>query len=158
MALSNRNQAATIAGSTNAYAVATYNSLTLTSNIIPFRQVAFGTTLTIVSSANPSIFGTAVTFTANCFTNSQLIVPATGNVDFSADGTALGSVAISGGKAQVSTSNLAVGAHTIQAIYEGDSNYTPATNTLSQQVNNPITGGGLQAFILGHFQGNITTH
>ncbi len=36
----NHNQAATIAGSTNAYAVATYNSLTLTSNIVPLTQTA----------------------------------------------------------------------------------------------------------------------
>ena len=127
-------------GFTNAVATLAFSSITLTSNIIPFRQVAFGTTLTLTSSANPTGPGNNVTFTAQALTNSLIALGATGPVDFYDGATPLGSVSISSGQAQISTSALTVGTHTIKAIYEGDANYTPATNTLSQAI---VTGTAL---------------
>ena len=91
-------------------------------------------TTTLTSSANPSTVGTSVTFTATVTGN----VP-TGSVAFTADGTTISScaaVALSAGSAACSTSNLAVGPHSILASYGGDAKNVPSTSgALSQTVN-----------------------
>ena len=91
--------------------------------------------LTITSSLNPSSSGSPVTFTTT--------VPAgaTGTVSFydattspGTTGTMLGTGTISGGKASFTTSTLAVGTHSITAVYSGDSNYNGATSSVLSQV------------------------
>ena len=72
------------------------------------------TTTSLVSSANPSVVGASVTFTATVAPSA-----ATGTVQFYADSVALGSaVALSGsGKASVSTASLVVGTHVVDDIH-----------------------------------------
>jgi hypothetical protein len=86
---------------------------------------------TVISSANPSIVGQAVTFTATVSAVTGAGTP-TGTVQFKVDGANLGTpVALSGGSASISTTALAIGTHTVTAEYSGDDNFNPSTGALS---------------------------
>jgi phospholipase C len=95
------------------------------------------TTTTIASSANPSAFGQTVTFTATVTAN--LSGSPTGTVTFSDGTTSLGSSALTGGTATLSTATLAVGIHSIKAVYSGDSNFSSSSAMLSQTINQAST-------------------
>ena len=101
------------------------------------------TTTTLASSANPSIVGASVTFTASVTGSAP-----TGTVAFTDGGTTIsgcGAVALPTGSASTktatcSTSSLSVGTHSIVATYGGDSaNNGSTSSTLSQVVNNVTT-------------------
>jgi len=83
------------------------------------------TTITALSSSTGmSIFGQSVTFTANVTPNT-----ATGIVTFK-DGTkALGTATLSGGSAAFSINSLAVGSHSITAVYGGDTYNNGSTSS-----------------------------
>ena len=84
-----------------------------------------------MSSANPSSYGSSVTFTVTVTPSAS-----TGTVTFTDGGTTLGTGTISGGIATYSTSALAVASHPISASYAGDSNHTGSSSiTLIQVVN-----------------------
>ena len=93
------------------------------------------TTTGISSSANPSTFGQALTFTAT-------VQPAaggvpTGTVAFFDGGAQIGSATLSGGVAQFTAAGgaLASGTHTITARYSGDANFVSSTSgTLAETV------------------------
>jgi hypothetical protein len=86
-------------------------------------------TVTVTSSLNPSAVGQSVTFTAT------LPSAATGTVTFT-DGTmTLGTSTLTNGVATATTTTLPVGTDSITATYNGDSNYSSNTGTLSQVVN-----------------------
>jgi hypothetical protein len=57
----------------------------------------------------------------------------------------LGTGTLSSGKAAFTTSTLAVGNHSITAVYGGDANFngstSPALTQTCQSLNNPITAG-----------------
>jgi hypothetical protein len=97
-----------------------------------------GTTTALGSSLNPSTYGQTVTITATVAQASGTVVP-TGTVQFSVDGSTAGSaVALSGGTATYSTSALAVGTHSITAVYTpatGSGFATSIATALSQVVN-----------------------
>jgi Pro-kumamolisin, activation domain/Bacterial Ig-like domain (group 3) len=103
-------------------------------------QVVKNDSTTVVnSSANPSNYGETVTFTATV-THTATPIP-TGTVTFKAGTTVLASVAVGAtGTAKYSTSALAVGTHSITAVYSGDSNYIASTSApLSQVVDKAAT-------------------
>jgi hypothetical protein len=92
--------------------------------------------VTLASSLNPSAFGQSVTFTA-------AITPAaaTGTVQFLDGATSLGTATIAGGSATLPASALAAGAHSITAVYSGDTNYlTSNSAALAQTVNKAPSG------------------
>jgi hypothetical protein len=92
-------------------------------------------TVALISSANPSVFGAPVTLTAT-------ITPAsaTGSVQFLDGATVLGTAAVSGGSAALTTSSLGTGSHSIVAVYSGDAQYAGSTSAaLSQTVNKAAT-------------------
>ena len=94
-----------------------------------------GPTTTAVSpSANPSIAGNPVIFTA-VVTGSG--ATPTGSVTFRDGAATIGTGTLNGsGQASFSTSGLAAGSHSITAVYAGDANFTGSTSpTLVQQVN-----------------------
>ena len=74
---------------------------------------------TLTSSPNPSTQGQAVTFTATI--SSPTVIP-TGPVTFTAGKTVLATAQLSGGKAKVAISTLAVGSTKVTATYYGNSN------------------------------------
>ncbi len=92
-------------------------------------QVVTATTLS--SSANPSVFGNSVTFTA-----SVSPVSATGTVNFFDGATLIGSGALIGGAANVAANLSPAGQHNITAVYGGDTNDLGSASTvLTQTVN-----------------------
>jgi len=90
----------------------------------------WSTSTAVGSSLNPSVYGQAVSFTANVTSSGGT---PTGTVQFNVDGIAFGTpVTLSSGSAtSTSTSTLAVGTHTVTAAYSGATNYTASTGTLS---------------------------
>jgi hypothetical protein len=88
-------------------------------------------TATLSSSPNPSTQGQAVTFTAKI--SSPTVTP-TGPVTFTAGKTVLGTGQLSGGKATLTISSLAVGSTTVTATYNGDSNIAKSSASVTQTV------------------------
>jgi len=87
-------------------------------------------TLTVGTSATPSTFGGAVTFTATVSGGP------TGTVTFYDGGTAIGTGTISGTMATFTTTTLSGGSHSITAKWAGNSNYSAVTaNAITQTVN-----------------------
>ena len=102
-------------------------------------SAATSTSTAVVSSLNPSVTAAKVTFTATVAATSGGSVPA-GNVRFLDNGTALGTVALSGGVAKFSTTALSVGSHAITARYLGTSAFSTSTSpALTQVVNRAST-------------------
>ncbi len=121
---------------------------TLTGWSLTFTLAPAATTTGVTSSADPSVFGQPVTFTATVST-AGLGTP-TGNVQFFEDGNPIGApVALNAsGQAQLTTSALPVGSHVITAQYAGDvpSGFNASSgglNTNPQTVNQASTTTGL---------------
>jgi hypothetical protein len=81
-------------------------------------------TMSLGSSANPSLYGDAVTITATLVT-SDGDTP-TGTVTFFEGATNLGTATVSGTTATISVSNFTLGAHQLTASYSGDATYSAA--------------------------------
>jgi hypothetical protein len=95
--------------------------------------VAASSSVSVFSSNNPSIYGQAITFTATATSG------ATGTVIFTVDGVAQPPLALLGSRAQFTISSLSVGAHTISAVYSGDSSYLGSTSpVLLEAVNRSL--------------------
>jgi hypothetical protein len=102
-------------------------------------QTVLNTSTTSVSSSlNPSTYGQPVAFTAGVSGPSGPTAPS-GTVQFTVDGTNLGSpVTLSGGQAvSWTTYSLSLGNHAVAAAYSGDTSHGPSTGTLAggQTVN-----------------------
>jgi Bacterial Ig-like domain (group 3) len=90
------------------------------------------TATALTSSLDPSVFGQQVTFTATVSPTSG----PTGTVQFFDGVNSLGTAALSGSTASITTSALAVGTHFITASYSGDTTYSGSTSaSLVQTVN-----------------------
>jgi hypothetical protein len=98
--------------------------------------VAASTTTTVTSSLNPSVYQQSVTFTATIAPTAGTALP-TGTVQFSIDGTNVGGpVTLNNGTATYATSTLAVGTHTVAAVYTPDTtSFTASNGSISQTVN-----------------------
>ena len=83
------------------------------------------TTTALSSTPNPSTQGASVTFTATVATG---VGTPTGTVTFADGATVLGATAIVTGAAQLSTSALSVGAHSVTATYGGDAGHQASTS------------------------------
>ncbi|MGA7496851.1 MAG: Ig-like domain-containing protein, partial [Isosphaeraceae bacterium] len=92
------------------------------------------TTTSIVSSANPSVHGQSLTFTATVIANVPGSGTPTGSLTFTNGSTTLGTVTLSGGMASLSTAKLATGKDTITATYKGSSSFTTSNARLKQTV------------------------
>jgi hypothetical protein len=92
-------------------------------------------TATLVSSLNPSPFGSNVTFTATLTPVSPATGTPSGSVQFLTNGVALGDpVTLSGGVAAVSTTLLPSGSNAVAVAYAGDDNFLGSSNSLVQVV------------------------
>jgi hypothetical protein len=97
------------------------------------QQVQQAGAVTLNSSANPSIAGAGVSLTATIA--APLGVAITGNVVFKEGVAVLGTVSVNGSGAAVLTiSTLAVGQHSIVAVYSGDALNRAATSNLLVQA------------------------
>lgn len=98
---------------------------------------------TVSASANPSVFGQSVTFTATVTALVGSVAP-TGKVTFTLDsGASVARTLIAAGAttstAALVTTTLSVGPHTILASYGGDGTFTPASGSINQTVNPATT-------------------
>ncbi|HEY6196178.1 MAG TPA: Ig-like domain repeat protein [Candidatus Eisenbacteria bacterium] len=94
------------------------------------------TSTSLASAPNPSSFGQSVALTATVAAIAPGSGTATGSVEFFDGVTSLGIVALSGGSAVLNTSALAVGTHSLTAVYAGDGSFTGSTSSASSQVVN----------------------
>ena len=96
------------------------------------KGFVFPTTTTLVSSANPSILGESVSFTATVA--AQVTGTPTGTITFSDGDTQLGQSTLTDGTASLAISSLTGGSHSIIASYSGDSNFTGSVSTVENQT------------------------
>lgn len=108
------------AGSTSAVVTQTVNAVT--------------SSVLLTSSVNPSSFGGSTTLTATVSGSSP-----SGSVSFQDGALTLGSVTLSGGVATLQIASLAVGAHSLTAVYGGDSNNLGSNSAVLSQTVNPAT-------------------
>jgi hypothetical protein len=111
------------------------------SSSVSFAQTVnrASTTTTLVSSADPSVFGQPVTITATVAPMAPGAGMSSGTVTFTIDGVAQPSVSLNNGQATFTTSTLAVGSHTVAVAYSGDGNFNASNSSLSQAVSNADT-------------------
>jgi hypothetical protein len=107
-----------------------------TSSTLSQKVNKASTTVRVVSSANPSVFGQWVTFTATVSANEPGAGVPTGAVVFKDGARIVGTGTIdAAGQATCSTSSLSMGSHSITAVYSGDVNFAASTSSaLSQNV------------------------
>ena len=111
---------------------ATSTSATLALSITPGGTA---TTTNLSSSANPSVLGRPVTFTATIAASGGT---ATGSVTFKDGGMILGAVALTGSSASLTLSSLGFGTHSITATYGGNASFAASTSAaLAQSISAP---------------------
>ena len=98
-------------------------------------------TTSIVTSPNPSVSGQSVTLSATV--NGGSVGTPTGSVQFKDNGSTIGTVLLNGGTASLTTSSLAVGSHTIEAVYSGSFIFLSSSASTSHAVNKISTSTSL---------------
>jgi streptogramin lyase len=89
-------------------------------------------TITLSATGNQSMLGSEITLTAQASSSSGT---PTGTISFLDGTTPIGTATLSDGVASLSVSSLSAGAHTITAVYSGDSIYiTASSSALSETV------------------------
>jgi hypothetical protein len=118
-------------GASSTYAPSTSSALTEVVTAAPKAA----TTTTISSSANPSVTGMSISFTATVTGVGASTPDPTGTVNFFDGATMLGSGTLnSSGTVSFATSSLTLGTHSVTAQYLGDSNYLASVSTALSQV------------------------
>ncbi len=101
-------------------------------------QTVHQSATTTALNANPTTtikFGQAVTFTATMAAVAPGSGTPTGTVTFEDGAAVLGTGSLSSGVATLTSTSLAVGTHSIVAVYSGDSDFTTSTSSsLSEMV------------------------
>src|SRR5207247_1485397 len=97
-----------------------------------------GTSTSVTSSVNPSVFGQSVTFAATVGATAPGSGTPSGSVQFNVDGSTLGGpLVLSAGTASISTSVLAVGTHAVTVSSGGDTSFNGSAGAVAggQTVN-----------------------
>jgi prepilin-type N-terminal cleavage/methylation domain-containing protein len=126
---------------------ANYNTNT-SSTLTQTVNKANSSTALAPSPVSPSTFGVNVTFTAT-----MNPLTATGTVTFQDGGITIGTGTLSSGVTTFATSTLTVGAHTITAVYGGDTNYNGSTSS----VLNYTVNGAQISIAANTYWSSITT-
>ncbi|MEI8290088.1 MAG: PA14 domain-containing protein [Verrucomicrobiota bacterium] len=118
------------AGQTHITAWSGDNAFLLTTNQQTLTVNKFAPVLALATSGSPAVYGDGVTLTANV-----RLAAATGTVQFFANGTLFDTEPLNGGMAtSLPVNNLSLGTSQLTAVYSGDGNCMPATNSLMQVV------------------------
>jgi hypothetical protein len=103
------------------------------------RKLPAATVTTVTSSANPSLVGQGVTFTAQV-SSTYGALPNGETITFKRGTTVLGAAPLSGGIATFTTTTLAAGSAAIKASYGGDTTFAASNSkVLTQTINKNIT-------------------
>ncbi len=121
---------ATLSNASGTVLETTNTGLALTNGSVTVTPAA--TTTTLISSANSSMLGQSVTFTATV--SSAVAGTPTGNVNFKEGATTLATVALSSGQGSHTSSALSAGSHSITAEYTGDTSYSASTSSVLTQT------------------------
>jgi N-acetylneuraminic acid mutarotase len=98
-----------------------------------FAPALTATTTALQSQSSTSIYGGPITLTATV--SSAAGAPPNGEtVYFKSGATTIGSQTLSGGTAELTTTDLTVGAYSITAVYPGDLNFSGSTSTAVSQT------------------------
>jgi hypothetical protein len=151
------NSITAVYGGSSNFAGSTSTAVTQTVN----ASTKSASSTAVTSSLNPSPAGQSVTFTATV-TSTAAGTP-TGTVTFLDGATTLGSGTLNNSaQAALAISTLTAGAHSITAVYGGDSNFTGSTSAaLAQTVTNTIAAGGNVASVIvdsGPYPSNPTVN
>ncbi|MFI0435371.1 MAG: Ig-like domain-containing protein [Parachlamydiaceae bacterium] len=93
------------------------------------------TTLSLISKENPSAFGEPIEFFIDVHTNSPAIGRAKGEVKFYVDALEVATIELNElGRGSFLLSAMAVGNHTVTAIYQGSTNFLASKSDLIQQI------------------------
>jgi hypothetical protein len=124
-------------GPANVWAVYSGDATYAPSTSPNLNQMVRFVSFTVLGSAlNPSLWGVPVTLTANVYPDSGQ----TGTVEFRDGANLIGTAALTGGQAQLVTSGLAPGSHTLTASYSGETWWENSTsNAVTQTVNQIAT-------------------
>jgi hypothetical protein len=112
------------------------------SSTTPLVQVVnkLASAVLLASAPNPSVFGQAAVFIAFVVSTGNAGGTPTGAVTLTEGSTTLAAnVSLSNGHAAFSTTSLAVGSHTISAVYAGDGNFKASSSSTTQMVNRDAT-------------------
>jgi len=105
------------------------SNVSLVENVTPIS-----TTTALSASSSTITQGQPVTLTAQITPAAVGVAPASGSVQFSANGTVLGNGNVSNNQAQLQVSLSQTGSVQLQASYSGDSNYTGSSGTFTVMV------------------------
>lgn len=101
--------------------------------------------VTLTSSANPSVFGQSVVVTATVSAVAPGAGAPTGAITFTDGATSLGSANLANGQSSFTLSALAIGSHSITASYAGDGNFNSSSAPLAQTVSKASTATSLSS-------------
>jgi len=128
------------------------NALDAPSTSTPLlEEIAGATSTSLAASLNPSVVGQNVTFTA---TVTSALPAITGTVTFMDGATVLGTGTVTAGQATFSTFALTVGAHSITAVYSGDTTHAKSTSkalayTVDQSATSTAIAASLNPIVFG---------
>src|SRR5262249_50901258 len=122
-------------------------------SMVLVQPVLQTTTVTVTASANPSVYGQAVTFTATVAAGGPTANVPEGAGTLLDGSTVLATVALnplglasSDGQVTFTTTALPPGSHSIIAVYSGDTNFTGNSSApLTQAVNRASTATALSS-------------
>jgi uncharacterized protein YjbI with pentapeptide repeats len=149
MAASSATPAGTYPGAIACFISTTDYSVVYTAGTLKVDRAT--STTTLGTSANPTMKGQQVTFTATI--SPQFAGTPGGTVTFHDGVTTLGSRTLAGGQATFSTTALSIGAHTITVSYGGDSNFvasgsSPLTQYVDTNISKYLSNGVYKLFNL----------
>ncbi len=107
----------------------TYNGSTSAVVTVVVSASLEATTTALASSTTSTSAGMSVVLTATVSATGASSTAETGSVAFYDGSAELGSGVVSAGVATYTTTTLAAGSHTLQAIYGGDGNYATSTSS-----------------------------
>jgi hypothetical protein len=143
----------------NYAATTNYNASTSSPAISFVVNKASTTASTPTSTPNPSVFGQSVTFSSTVSVTAPGAGTPTGSITFKEGATTICTGTIAAGTASCSTSTLAVGAHSVTATYDGDTNFlaSSASAALTHNVNKANSAGALATSVSPSAFGNSVT-
>jgi hypothetical protein len=112
----------------------------------------------LVSSENPSVQGSNVTFTATVAPIAPTTITPAGSIQFYTNGVVCGGPRpLSGGVASITLANLPIGSTTVDAAYESDGNFLGSIDSLEQVVHGPAETP-ITVSIDNNGDGTVTVH
>jgi streptogramin lyase len=107
------------------------STYTTATGIVTLTVSSVAPAIALTSSANPQYVQDPIAFTATL--TSEVGVP-TGTVSFYDGATLLGTVTLTAGVATLTISSLAIGPHSLTAVYSGNSNFATVTSSALTQT------------------------